>query len=266
MEERGQYQAGNALVPVEQKVVYFYDDEVTAVRLEDGSIYIPLRPLCEALGLNWAGQFKRIQRDPVLSQMTNGVVVTPTPSGNSRANPQEMTCLPLEFINGWLFGINASRVKEEIQERLIRYQKECYKVLAAAFAGPAAAPASGLEQVRQVGLAIAKMAEEQMEFDSRLGTAETRLLEVGDRLDLLEAKLSPGEAVTDEQASQISQAVKVVAFAMGGQNKHYQGVYGEMYRKFGVAEYKNLPARRFQEAVSWLSEWYQNLTDDDVPF
>ena len=44
----------SALVPLEQKAVIFYDDEVTAVLAdEDGrqQIYVPVRPLCEYLGL-----------------------------------------------------------------------------------------------------------------------------------------------------------------------------------------------------------------------
>jgi hypothetical protein len=265
MEEREEYQAGNALEPVEQKTVYFYDDEVTAVRLDDGIVYVPVRPICELLGVAWNAQFERMKRDPVLSTLVTTVRVTRTEGAREVA--RELQALPLDFLSGWLFGINANRVKEEeVRERLIRYQKECYKVLAAAFVSPAAAPASGLEQVRQMALAIAKMAEEQMEFDSRLGTAETRLTQVGDRLDILEAKLGPGEAVTDEQASQISQAVKAVAFAMGGKGQHYQGVYGEMYRKFGVTGYKKIRASAFDDVMVWLTEWYTSLTDDDVPF
>ncbi|MEJ2751084.1 MAG: phage antirepressor N-terminal domain-containing protein [Candidatus Promineifilaceae bacterium] len=30
---------------------------------------------------------------------------------------REMICLPLKFVPGWLFGINANRVKPEIRER-----------------------------------------------------------------------------------------------------------------------------------------------------
>lgn len=40
-----------------------------------------------------------------------------------------MVCLPLHYLNGWLFGIDANRVKPELKEKLIRYQKECYEVL-----------------------------------------------------------------------------------------------------------------------------------------
>jgi hypothetical protein len=47
-----------------------------------------------------------------------------------------MLSLPLDYLNGWLFGINVNRVKAEIRERLIPYQKECYRVLAEAFKRP----------------------------------------------------------------------------------------------------------------------------------
>lgn len=41
----------SAVQPAEQKTVLFYDDEITAVRLEDGRVYIPIRPICDTLGL-----------------------------------------------------------------------------------------------------------------------------------------------------------------------------------------------------------------------
>jgi hypothetical protein len=74
--------------------------------------------------------------------------------------------------------------------------------------------------------------------------------------------------VSDEQASQISQAVKAVAMAFSKQTgrNEYGGVYGELYRRFGITSYKLLPARRFQEAMDWLSEWYQSITDEETPF
>ena len=34
-----------AVVPVEQKTVAFYEDEVTAVRLTSGEVYVPIRPI-----------------------------------------------------------------------------------------------------------------------------------------------------------------------------------------------------------------------------
>jgi hypothetical protein len=56
------------------------------------------------------------------------------------------------------------------------------------------------------------------------------------RVTVIEQKLSPGQAVTDDQASQISQAVKAVALALGKQSgrNEFGAVYGELYRKFGI--------------------------------
>jgi len=51
------------LVPIEQKTVVFYDDEITAVVAEANGeriIYVPLRPICDYLGLDWSAQTRRI--------------------------------------------------------------------------------------------------------------------------------------------------------------------------------------------------------------
>ena len=42
---------------------------------------------------------------------------------------REMICLPIEYLNGWLFGIDINRCKPEIRETLIKYKKECYQAL-----------------------------------------------------------------------------------------------------------------------------------------
>ncbi len=111
----------NALVPIEQRAVIFYDDELTAVVVDENGrqvVYVPVRPICDYLGIQWAAQSKRIKRDPVLSQVAVSVSVMDT-QGRQR---REMTCLPLDFLNGWMFGINASRIRDEqTREHLIRY-------------------------------------------------------------------------------------------------------------------------------------------------
>jgi len=40
-----------------------------------------------------------------------------------------MVCLPLEYLNGWLFGIDDNRVAPEVQEALIIYKREAYGAL-----------------------------------------------------------------------------------------------------------------------------------------
>ena len=268
----------SSLIPIEERTVVFYDDTITAVLVsvgDENQIFVPIRPICDFLGIDWSSQRRRITGDPVLSMRTRSVAVTATEAGGKR----EMTCLPIDYLNGWLFGVSANRIKdEEIRRRLIRYQDECYRVLSRAFRDEAETAVSpnltALAQVREMGLAIVRMAEEQIEFEKRLTTSENKLNQavtvVGDidkRLSEVERKLSPGESVTDDQASQISQAVKAVAIALGSQTKRneFGAVYGEMYRKFGITSYKLLPAAKFKEAMAWLSDWYSQLTDG-APF
>jgi len=185
-------------------------------------VFVPVRPLCDYLGVDWSAQRKRIVGDAVLSEAARSVAVTATEAGGRR----EMLCLPLDLLNGWLFGVSAARVKPEIRDSLIRYQKECYRMLARAFvkeptAGDVSPTTATLLQVREMGRAIMQLAEEQIEFERRLTMTESRLERAaqvyGDLIrgvTTLEQKLLPGQTVTKEQASQISQAVKAVALAL----------------------------------------------------
>ena len=44
-----------ALVPVREAQVDFYGDTLVAVQTADEEIYVPVRPVCDYLGLSWPG-------------------------------------------------------------------------------------------------------------------------------------------------------------------------------------------------------------------
>lgn len=259
---------------IEQKTVVFYDDEIVAVRVKDGTVYVPVRPICDLLGLDWSGQRQRIVRDPVLSQKVQGVGVITTPSKSGvGGGEQEMLALPLDYVSGFLFGVNANRAKEEIREKLILYQEKCYIVLSEAFFEGrlstdtdfdalllADSPAA---QAYKTFQALAKLARHQLIIESRVNQHE-------ERIEQLESIVGDTRhQVTSDQATQISQAVKAVAMELGKRSKRneYGGVYGELYRKFGITSYKLLPKNRFDEAMAFLTTWYSQVTgSDDLPF
>lgn len=91
--------------------------------IQDNVVYTALKPICENIGLSWNAQFERIKRDEVLAQGIR-MIRTPTKGGF-----QEVVCLPLTLLNGWLFGVDTNRVKAEIKDKLITYKKECYQAL-----------------------------------------------------------------------------------------------------------------------------------------
>jgi hypothetical protein len=184
--------------------------------------------------------------------------------------PQTTNCLLLDYLSGWLFGIDASRVKPEVRQRLIRYQEECYRVLANAFLNrplptePSPAIVS-LAQIREMGLAIVQMAEQQMEFERRMTTSESRLDraavvvgELGRRVTTLEKRLAPGNPITDEQAAEIQSAVHALAMLLtekDNSKNHFQGVFTELHRRFGVTSYKLIPQSKYSAVLTFLEEW-----------
>ena len=261
-----------AIVPVEQRAILFYEDELTAVRTGDGRIFVPVRPIVERLGLNWSGQYSRIKRDPVLQEELSVCVIQ-----TDRLGAREAVCLPLDYLSGFLFGISADRVKPEYREDVLRYQRECYKVLAEALQEGRLVGGVGIEELLQTGdpdtiqayqiaQAVMRLARSQLLLEARLGG---RIDEHEGRLVAIEAKLDdPARHVSPEQASQVSQAVKAVALELGrksGRNE-FGAIYGELYRKFGITGYKMLPARRFEEAMRFLTEWHESLTGAGGPF
>ena len=270
-----------ALVPIEQKTVNFQGDDITAVLVEteEGEqVFVPVRPICDYLGVTWGSQYNRITRDPVLSDVVRNISVFITKTDidpeSRRPHTSEMLCLPLEFLHGWLFGINASRVKEEIKDNLIRYQRDCYKILAQAFlerAETAVSPTmSALAQIRDNALAVAALAEQQMEHERRISASEIRLDraasvvgELGRRVRLLEQRTAPGHPIGEEQAAEITQRIKALAGLLTekdpGKN-HYQSVFNEIYRLFGVTSYKLIPQAKYEAVLEFLDEWRGRIT------
>jgi hypothetical protein len=59
-------------------------------------IFVPVCPLCDFLGVDWSGQLRRINNDPVLSQANRQVEI------NTAGGKQSMQCVPLDFLNGWV--------------------------------------------------------------------------------------------------------------------------------------------------------------------
>lgn len=265
-----------ALSPTEQKTVVFYEDKITVVIIDEQGnrdVYVPLRPMSDLLGINWASQTRRLQNDPVLSQVTTGVLVM------TAGGQQEMTAIPLDYLQGWLFGINASRVKEDIRDRVVRYQRECYQVLHEAFQeGRLATDADFAEllsrassevvEAYQMAQAMVRLARNQIMLEGRLDSQDLRIDNHEQRLEQIETTLGdPGRHITPAQASQISQAVKAVAHELGkrsGRNE-YGGVYGELYRRYGINSYKELPEEKYDDAMTWLNDWLQTLIQDS-PF
>ncbi|MDD5698808.1 MAG: phage antirepressor N-terminal domain-containing protein [Victivallaceae bacterium] len=125
--------------------VPFYGDEIVVIE-ENGQRYVGMKPIVQGIGLDWDKQQELIKRDPVLSSVTTITGVT-----GKDGKTYQMICLPLEYLNGWLFKVPASRYKGWKREAIIRYQKKCYLALHDYFMhGAAVNSAISLEQTTAV--------------------------------------------------------------------------------------------------------------------
>lgn len=96
----------------------------------NGEKLVPIKPICEALGVDSEAQRQKILEDPILGSTT---VLSKAVGKDGKQ--REMQCLPLKYALGWLFRIDSRNVKEAAKEAVLEYQMMCYDVLYDYFSG-----------------------------------------------------------------------------------------------------------------------------------
>ena len=94
-------------------------NEKTIYFKEVGNEYwIAIKPICDALNVDYIRAYKNISEDKNLSQLLSEQTMVGADNKN-----RKMICLPEKYIYGWLFSL---RSKSEV---LKQYQMKCYEVL-----------------------------------------------------------------------------------------------------------------------------------------
>lgn len=114
--------------PIEMLAVTFFEAPVLAVRSADGTIYVSVRDLCAATGLNAASQLRRLKADPDLSEGLQSFRVA------TAGGVQAQVFLILEYVPAWISMVDRARAAPLVRERL-RYVRlfairEVYAALA----------------------------------------------------------------------------------------------------------------------------------------
>lgn len=97
---------------------------------QDDQVWVVMRPVVEGMGLDWKSQSVKLNDS---KERFSVVVITTQIEGDDQN--RAVVCLPLEELFGWLMTVNHNRVKPEIRDTVLAYQKECARVLAAHFIG-----------------------------------------------------------------------------------------------------------------------------------
>lgn len=103
----------NIIIPVS-----FHGDTLSLID-HDGEPYVAMKPVVEAIGLDWKSQFDKIKG----RYATCVVEITTQALGDDQR--RAMTCLPLRKLTSWLMGIYPNKVDADLREKIIAYQEEC---------------------------------------------------------------------------------------------------------------------------------------------
>lgn len=106
-------------------------NNVDIISTGDEQKLVPIKPICEALGIDRKRQQDKIKEHPILSSV-GGL----KPLTGADGKEYEMLCIPFEYVFGWLFTINPANVSDDSREALIKYQQECYHALYEHFIEP----------------------------------------------------------------------------------------------------------------------------------
>lgn len=90
----------------------------------DGQYWIAIKPIMEALGVEYTRQFKNLKEDKIL-----GPALALQPMQVPGDQVRNYACLPEFYIYGWLFSIQSA------SEELANYKWQCYRILYEHFHG-----------------------------------------------------------------------------------------------------------------------------------
>lgn len=86
---------------------------------KDGICWIAIKPVCEAIGVEYTRAFKNVKEDAILGP---ALAIQPMQvPGDDQI--RSFSSLPEYLIYGWLFSIHSD------SPELLEYKKECYQVL-----------------------------------------------------------------------------------------------------------------------------------------
>ena len=137
---------------------------------------VPIRPICEALGIDYSRQLKKIKDDLDLCS-----VVGESPTTASDGKTYKMVCLPVRYIFGWLFTINPNNVAPEAKEAVRNYRRSCYDALYDHFMG------GQRRQIEQNKIEIALL-EDLANYTQQKDSINRNIAETKKKLETLRAE------------------------------------------------------------------------------
>lgn len=222
--------------------IRFDGDNLQTVR-DDKRVWVVVKRVCEALGVDWEGQRQRLRDE---SRCPWAVACMTQATGND-GKSYEMFCVDLDTLPMWLATIDVGRVKPGAREKLIAYQRECARVLRDHFFG--ARPSA----VADVALAPVAAA---------LSAMAAVLSDLQRQVAWLVANTGLCGALSVPDLRRLRAEAKSIAAleAAGGRHKNTRAASADLYREMGRIvnwggkgqPWDRLPSQLMQPAMAVL--------------
>lgn len=149
--------------------------------------------------------------------MSVAITATDIDPASRRPHTSSLLAIPIEYLNGWLFGISANRVNPEIRDRLITYQRDCYRVLYEAMqdgrltinhdkTGDISSDTlTDAQQAVVLAQAVLRIAQAQLRLEQEQAAQAAKLTGLEGRIESLEtAVAAPSRVISSDQAIIVS--------------------------------------------------------------
>lgn len=254
--------------PAETLVVTFFEHPCLAARGADGTIYVSVRDLCDAVGLRSHSQIRRLRVDEDLRDgLQTFRVVTP-------GGPQDQEFLILEFVPTWVGSVQRSRASVTVRERLRFLRLFAIRETYNAFARTAGLPEGesraieDLQDLERMDDAMISIAERQQVIETSQQKARSAWRELDTRVRALEEKV--GGLISTSQRGHIYQLVHAWATARimrepeQSRSEIFQACWGAIKTRYRIAKYEHLPATQYADCVQYITRSYQRLTGEEL--
>ncbi len=257
----------------------FYGTQIEIFLADNNHWYIRLDHMCEHLGISVSGQRRRILENQAISDRYVPMRID-TPYQNT-TREREVGFLDLEVLHFWLGTLDVSRVRADLQDRLILFQRDLVRSIWLTYRGETfpreildemnastqAHEREIFELFEQTQTLRRKMEVLSGRLDEELGKFGLTISDLDNRLGAVETKVIGEQTINSQQAKQIQDMVSVVADALHLSNKSkysrstaHATVHNEFKQQFQVHVYSALPAGRFDDARDFLANWWQRLS------
>ena len=242
---------------------FTFEGEIFDIYFTDNRKFlIPLRPICERLGIDWGSQLRRTKRDPTFDEHLF-TIKAPLMDVTGFAREREVTCITAQRLHYWFGGITIIKVKPELRKKIQLFKSEMADAVFAYFRSTSFSEDTLAEldavlppeerRFFQLMDEARKSKEKIAEHEGRIGKVEGRLKE-------LESRMLGTDFINQAQSRQYLNAVNTLGDLLKQRKPQkaapYAVIHNAVKTEFKCASYQLIPEGQFPYVMSFLADWW----------